>query len=84
MRIHQILWDLADDPDGNVEHIAEHGVTVDEAEEVLRSAKDVHASNSSGRPFVFGYTSAGRLLAVVFDVIEEKPLSVYPVTAYEP
>ena len=25
MRIERILWDLDDDPEGNVQHIAEHG-----------------------------------------------------------
>jgi hypothetical protein len=30
-----IIWDLEDDPEGNVQHIREHGVTIDEAEEVL-------------------------------------------------
>jgi hypothetical protein len=30
-----IIWDLDDDSDGNVQHIAEHDVTADEVEEVL-------------------------------------------------
>ena len=30
-----VIWDLEDDPDGNVQHIAEHGVTPEEVEEVL-------------------------------------------------
>src|SRR5262249_9610746 len=29
------IWDLEDDPEGNVRHIAEHGVTPEEVEEVL-------------------------------------------------
>jgi hypothetical protein len=28
MNIFRILWDEPDDPDGNVQHIAEHGLTV--------------------------------------------------------
>jgi hypothetical protein len=39
---------------------------------------------SSGRPITFGETSTGKYIAVVFDVVEEDPLAVYPVTAYEP
>jgi hypothetical protein len=31
-----VPWDLEDDPEGNVQHIAEHGITAEEAEEVLR------------------------------------------------
>ena len=30
-----IIWDLPEDPDGNVQHIAAHDITIDEAEEVL-------------------------------------------------
>lgn len=41
------------------------------------------ASHSSGRPITFGETNTGKYLAVVFDIVEEDPLSVYPVTAYE-
>ena len=83
MWIAQILWDLDDDPDGNVQHIAEHGITIEEVEDVLYAAEDFVASYSSGRPITFGETSTGKYLAIVFDVVEEDPLAVYPVTAYE-
>ena len=83
MQIAQILWDLDDDPDGNVQHIAEHGITVEEVEDVLCAAEEVVASHSSGRPITFGESSTGKYLAVVFDIVDEDPLSVYPVTAYE-
>jgi hypothetical protein len=46
MRIDRIIWDLDDDPDGNVQHFAANGVAVEEAEEVLFAADDVFASNS--------------------------------------
>jgi uncharacterized DUF497 family protein len=84
VRIDQIIWDLDNDPDGNVQHIAEHGLSVEEVEEVLLAAEEVIASNSSGRPMTFGETSTGRYIAVVFEVIDDDPLVVYPVTAYEP
>ncbi|MCI0360407.1 MAG: hypothetical protein L0211_18175 [Planctomycetaceae bacterium] len=84
MWIEQIVWDLDDDVGGNVQHIGEHGLTIEEVEEVLFAATEVLASNSSGRPLVFGTTSSGKYIAVVFDVIDEDPLVVYPVTAYEP
>jgi uncharacterized DUF497 family protein len=67
-----------------VQHIAEHGITIEEVEEVLFAAEEVIASHSSGRPITFGETSSGKYLAVVFDVVDEDPLAVYPVTAYEP
>jgi hypothetical protein len=32
-----IIWDLEDEADGNVQHLREHDVTIEEAEEVLLS-----------------------------------------------
>ena len=81
MRYVAIIWDLDEDPNGNVQHCAEHGVTKDEVEEVLKLAADADVSRSSGRPTVFGDTCAGRHLMVVFESVE--PGVVYPVTAYE-
>ena len=66
-----------------MQHIAEHGITAEEVEDVLYAAEEVVASHSSGRPITFGESSTGKYLAVVFDVIDEDPLAVYPVTAYE-
>ncbi len=79
-----IIWDLEDDPDGNVQHIAEHGITVEEVEDVLhdRDAEDT-TSKSSGRPITFGYTSSGRYLAVVWEHVDDDPLTIYPITAYD-
>ena len=76
-----IIWDLDDDPNGNVQHCADHGVTKEEVEEVLENATDVDVSRSSGRPVIFGNTSSGRHLMVVYDEVDED--TVYPITAYE-
>jgi uncharacterized DUF497 family protein len=76
-----IIWDLDDDPDGNVQHCNEHGVTKEEIEEVFQNATDTDISHSSGRPVIFGDTSAGRHLMVVYDQIDAD--TVYPVTAYD-
>ena len=76
-----ISWDLDDDPDGNVKHHAEHGVTKEEVEEVLQNPTDADTSRSSGRPVAFGDTSMGRHLMVVYEEIDAD--TVYPVTAYE-
>jgi len=32
MQISRVLWDLDDDPAGNIQHIAEHGLTIEEVE----------------------------------------------------
>jgi len=81
MSIDAIFWDLDDDSGGNVQHCAEHGVTKEEVEEVLQNAKDADVSRSSHRPVVFGDTSAGRHLMVVYEKVDSE--TVYPVTAYE-
>jgi uncharacterized DUF497 family protein len=81
MAFESILWDLDDDPDGNVQHIAKHGVTKEEVEEVFENATDADVSRSSGRPVVFGDTSTGRHLMVVYEEIDAD--TVYPVTAYD-
>ena len=81
MAIDSLLWDLEDDPEGNVQHCAEHGITMEEVEEVFQNVTDADISRSSGRPVVFGDTHTGRHLMVVFEVIDES--TAYPVTAYE-
>ncbi len=76
-----IIWDLDDDPEGNVMHCADHGITKEEVEEVFENATDADVSRSSSRPVVFGDTNAGRHLMVVYDEIDED--TVYPITAYD-
>lgn len=74
-----VIWDLDDDPDGNVQHLV--GVSKDEVEEVLGVASDADVSRSSGMPVVFGDTHAGRHLMVVYERIDAD--TVYPITAYD-
>ena len=76
-----IIWDLDDDPDGNVEHCAQHGVTKEEVEAVFENATDKDLSQSSGRPAVFGDTNTGRHLIVVYEEIDAD--TAYPITAYD-
>jgi hypothetical protein len=46
----QILWDLEDDPDGNVQHIAAHDVTVEEYVEVfVGNYEEATVSRESGK-----------------------------------
>ena len=73
-----------DDADGNVQHLQEHEVTIEEAEEVLLDPESSRASSrTSGLPTAFGWTSTGRHLAVVYEVVDADPLTFRPVTAYD-
>jgi hypothetical protein len=38
MNFLRILWDAPDDPEGNVEHIAEHGLSIEDVEDVLENS----------------------------------------------
>ncbi len=79
-----VIWDLDDDPDGNAVHIAEHGVTSEEVEEVLQNEDNTtDVSASTGRPITFGWTTTGKHLAVVWEVAADDPRMIYPITAYE-
>ena len=77
-----IIWD--DEPDGNVEHVAEHGLTPDEVDDVLTDdSLPVERSDSSGRPCKFGWTSTGKHIIVVWEEANDNPRAIYPITAYE-
>ena len=77
-----IVWDLDDDPDGNVQHIDQHGVAPEEVEDVLFDYfSETTVSRSSGQRITFGYTAGGRHLAVVWERVLDDPLTIYPVTA---
>jgi uncharacterized DUF497 family protein len=79
-----VVWDLEEDPDGNVAHIAEHGITREDVEDVLFDPdSDTVSSRSSGANVTFGYTSSGQYLAVVWEHVMDDPLTMRPITAYE-
>lgn len=80
----QIDWDDADDPRGNVQHIADNDLTPDEVESVLLDPDAVEDfSHSSGRPMVFGYTYTEIFIAVVYEILEEDPPIIRPITAFK-
>ena len=81
MNFDSILWDLDDDPRGNVQHIARHGLTKDDVEDAFDNPAGTDTSRSSGRPVVFGGTRTGRHIMVVYEVIDAS--TVYPITAYD-
>jgi len=81
MRFLSILWDEDDEPDGNVQHIAEHGLLIEDVEFVLENPVSESESGSTRRPCCFGYTSDGDFIIVIYEQVDED--TIYPVTAYE-
>lgn len=77
----ELIWDLDDDPEGNVMHIRQHGLTREDVAHALATAYDETLSRSTGQSIAFGWTEDGRELAVVFEVVDD--VSIYPITAYE-
>lgn len=65
-------------------HIAAHGLSKDD---VLDALNDPHVttdvSRSSAQSISFGETRDGRFIAVVWELVEADPLTIYPLTAYE-
>ena len=74
----RVFWDF--EPDGNAEHIAEHGLDPEEVEHVLMHPRKLEVSRSSGRRMLFGYTPSGEYIAVAFEELDAD--TVYPITAY--
>lgn len=65
----------------NVAKLESHGLTPEETEEVVENPHRLTTSRSSGRPLAFGMTTAGRFIAVVYEMID--PVTAYVVTAYD-
>jgi hypothetical protein len=69
------------DPETDLPHIYDQGVTEDEVAQVFRGpGEDLPADR--GARMKLGQTSAGRYLQVVY-VPDEQPDSVFVITAYE-
>ena len=75
----EIIWN--EEPNGNVQHIAEHGISIEDVEEVLFNPVDRDVSRSSGNLIVFGFTPDGRYILVVYEQMDD--MTVYPITAFE-
>jgi uncharacterized DUF497 family protein len=71
-----VLW-----TDENEAHLLAHGVTREEAEYVIHHPIGDGVSKTSKRPIVFGYTAAGRKIAIVYEAVDR--ITVYPITAYD-
>ena len=76
-----ILWDDEEDPDGNVQHIADHDLTVEDVEHVLSNPISEGDSRSTGLPVVWGYTPDDRYIIVVYEEVADETIRV--ITAYE-
>ena len=76
-----IIWDDESDPQGNVQHVAEHDLTVEEVEAVLAAPANEGHSNSSGFPAVWGHVPDGRYIIVIYEAIDDDTVRV--ITAYE-
>jgi hypothetical protein len=70
----------ADDPHGNVQHIAEHGLTPADVEYVLNHPLRREISRSSGLPMRFGRTPSGEKIVIVYEDVDDS--TIYPITAY--
>ena len=81
MGFQSIIWDADDDLLGNVQHIADHDLTIDDVEFVLAQPDSEGTSRSSGLPAVWGNCPDGRYIIVVFEQVDEDTIRV--VTAYE-
>jgi len=83
MSTYRCEWDLDDDPHGNVQHIADHGLTKEDVENALEYGCEPEPSRSSDRPLVYGPAVDGRTIVVVFEMIDPQDAGwVYVVTAY--
>jgi hypothetical protein len=56
MNFQSIIWDQDDDPRGNVQHIADHDLTVDDVEYVLTGPDTAGVSRSRGLGRNTGWT----------------------------
>ena len=77
----RFVWDDPDDPKGNVRHIDEHGLDVEDVEEILRHPTSEGWSASSGLPVVWGYTLENVHIIVIYEEIDDVTIRV--VTTYD-
>ena len=64
-----------------VDHLDQHGVTIDEFEAIVQRPDRNGYSRSSGRPFAIGQTEDGRTLLCVYEFVDET--TIEPITAFE-
>ncbi len=72
----EFLW-----TDETIEHLAEHGVSPEDFQEVVRDPEEIGESRSSGRPCCWGESPDGRYLLCVFEKLDDS--TILPITAFE-
>jgi len=73
---YEFIW-----TDEIIDHLAEHGVTPAEFEDIVKFPEARGNSRATGRPCCWGETPDGRFLICVYERIDD--LTVLPITAYE-
>jgi hypothetical protein len=68
---YDVIWNY--EPGGNVEYIAQHGITPEDVEAVICNPLETTQSRSSKRPAATGYTSDGRLILVYTKKSTKRP-----------
>ncbi|MFL6180634.1 MAG: BrnT family toxin [Actinomycetes bacterium] len=70
-----VIYDDIEWDDANIEHLARHGITPDEVEDLLegRTVRLRMATDAPDRFPVLGRTSSGRYLLIIY---QEKPYGV--------
>jgi hypothetical protein len=74
--------------DWNRDHIARHGVTTQEVEEVVRSSRSRHLVRRDGTVATRGRTRGGRRLVVIWreqdatDIFADLESEIFVITAY--
>ena len=76
MAYFDIIW-----TDEIIAHLAEHGISPDDFEQVVMSPERTGTSKSSGNPTAWGHTPDGRYIMAVYEKVDFATL--VPVTAYE-
>jgi len=76
MPYYEFVW-----TDEIIAHLAEHGVSPADFEEVVSNPSRISVSRSSGRPCCWGELADGRELFCVYEFLDD--MTIVPVTAYE-
>jgi hypothetical protein len=76
MAYYDFVW-----TDEIIDHLAEHGVTPEDFEFVVKFPELRGTSSATGRPCCWGRTEAGRPLICVFEKLDE--ITVLPITAFD-
>ena len=66
---------------GNAAHIAEHGISIEDADLIVCRPLATGLTRATGRPMATGFTADHRRIVVIYEVID--PVTVFVITAFE-